>query len=309
VARSISQEFTFRVLPVNQAPVWNSSPSPTFVQGTAAFFPASGTYQSNGYVTDPDGNPITITWLAGSVSGVTWDGGRFVYDGLGSLGTTGGLVLRASDGTAGTNSSAFSIQIASGLAWSATPSVSFVEASVTPVNLGSDVTNYNASTDEFRVTPSYSLPSWLTLTTGPGAGSGNLTPNGTQVDANDIPPSPGIKIDVRRSGGAWVSSAAFGVTVYVVVSGDATWNDWSEFSYAYGSDQAEVGDPQTSTHALGNWLGHLPGYITGGEPDWQTNIARRNDINQLYRLITPIYGAFFEVVADPELPLICVVPG
>lgn len=102
---------------------------------------------------------------------------------------------------------------ASGLWWSSTPSVSIQEGSTTAVNLGSSVGGYNSFTDEFRVTPGYSLPSWLALTAGPGTGSGNLTPNGTQLDANDIPASPGIKIDVRRSGGAWVSSSAFGVTV------------------------------------------------------------------------------------------------
>ena len=221
----------------NQPPQWVSVPSPTFTLGTASNFPPSGTYQSNGYVTDANNDTITLTWISGSITGVTWDGGKFVYSGAGSAGTTGSLVLRANDGTDIVDSSAFSIVIESNLAWSVTPSVSFVEASVTPVNLGSYVTNYNASTDEFRVTPSYSLPLWLSLTAGPGTGSGNLTPNGTQVDANDIPASPGIKIDVRRSGGAWVSSAAFGVTVTAAAPPPVYADTWTRL------DQAASGGP------------------------------------------------------------------
>lgn len=209
----------------NQPPQWISVPSPTFTLGTASNFPPSGTYQSNGYVTDANGDTITLTWISGSITGVTWDGGRFVYNGAGSAGTTGSLVLRANDGTDTVDSSAFSIVIESNLAWSATPSVSFVEASLAPVNLGSYVTNYNASTDEFRVTPTYSLPLWLSLTAGPGSGAGNLTPNGNQVDADDVSASPGIKIDVRRSGGAWVTSNAFGVTVTAAPAATGTIED------------------------------------------------------------------------------------
>lgn len=290
----------------NQPPVWQSSPSPSFTLGTASNFPPSGTYQSNNYVTDANSDPITITWLTGSVTGVTWDGGKFVYGGAGSVGTTGSLVLRATDGVDHADSSAFSIEIASGLAWSATPSVSFVEASTTPANLGVYVTNYNSATDEFRITPSYSLPGWLSLTSGPGTGSGNLTPSGTQLDANDIPANPGIKIDVRRSGGAWVSSPAFGVTVSAP-SGAWTWNDWSQFSYAYGSAQAAIENPQDYPFAFGTWPSSSVTLDTYAK--WQTNIARRTDMAQAMRIITPIFGGFFEVVHDEERFVVCVVPG
>lgn len=288
----------------NQPPQWQSVPTPSFVFGVASNYPPSGTYQSNGYVTDANSDAITITWLTGSISGVTWDGGKFVYDGAGSVGTTGSLVLRASDGKDTTDSSAFSIEIASGLAWSSTPAPSFAEASVTPFNLGAYITNYSSATDEFRVTQGYSLPTWLSLA---GTGSVNLTPSGTQVDADDVSSSPGIKIDVRRSGGAWVSSAAFGVTVYVAGSGVATWVDWSEFSYSYGVDSASVGD-STSGDALGNWF--YTGQPTlASEAAWQTNNARQNDTSTEARLITPVWGGFFQPVWDEEMPLVCVVPG
>lgn len=195
---------------------------------------------------------------------------------------------------------------ASGLWWSSTPSISIQEGSTTAVNVGSNVAGYNSFTDEFRVTPGYSLPSWLALTQGPGTGSGNLTPNGTQVDADDVAASPGLKIDVRRSGGAWVSSAAFGVTVSAP-SGAWTWNDWSQFSYAYGSAQAAIENPQDYPFAFGTWPSSSVTLDTYAK--WQTNIARRTDMAQAMRIITPIFGGFFEVVHDEERFVVCVVPG
>lgn len=208
----------------NQPPQWQSSPSPSFTLGVASNYPPSGTYQSNSYVTDANGDTITITWISGSVSGVTWDGGKFVYDGFGSAGTTGSLVLRANDGTDVTDSPAFSIEIVSNLAWSATPIPSFVEASVTPLNLGAYVTNYSSATDVFTVTPGYSLPVWLSLT---GTGGVNLTPNGTQVDADDVAAIPGIKIRVTRSGGSFVDSSSFGVTVTAAPAATGSIDDFA----------------------------------------------------------------------------------
>lgn len=305
----------------NQPPVWQSSPSPSFTLGTASNFPPSGTYQSNNYVTDANSDPITITWLTGSVTGVTWDGGKFVYGGAGSVGTTGSLVLRATDGVDHADSSAFSIEIASGLAWSATPSISFVEAGTTATNLGVYVTNYNATTDEFRVTPGYSLPSWLSLTPGPGAGSGNLTPNGTQLDANDIPANPGIKIDVRRSGGAWVSSPAFGVTVYVAGSGMATWKSMALVSVAANKDNS-ANAPHMSA---GNFvrgpfsntaLPRLSASMAGdGTPDtqaaWDAWAARAKDQSaaEWVNMDNPPWGGWTMYPVNHDFHIVYFVPG
>lgn len=282
----------------NQPPVWQSSPSPSFTLGTASNFPPSGTYQSNNYVTDANSDPITITWLTGSVTGVTWDGGKFVYGGAGSVGTTGSLVLRATDGVDHADSSAFSIEIASGLAWSATPSVSFVEASTTPANLGVYVTNYNSATDEFRITPSYSLPGWLSLTSGPGTGSGNLTPSGTQVDANDIPASPGIKIDVRRSGGAWVSSAAFGVTVYVAGSGVATWSELMPMIYNANTVESSSAFKQ-----------YLKGDLVDNYTEWQTIEALAETDASWTLMGTGVWAGFFPFAVDDQTGYMAIIPG
>lgn len=282
----------------NQPPVWQSSPSPSFTLGTASNFPPSGTYQTNNYVTDQNSDPITITWLTGSVTGVTWDGGKFVYSGAGSAGTTGSLVLRATDGTDHADSAAFSIEIVSNLAWSATPSVSFVEAGVTPVNLGVYVTNYNASTDEFRVTPGYALPSWLALTPGPGTGSGNLTPNGTQVDADDVAANPGIKIDVRRSGGAWVSSPAFGVTVYLAGSGAATWSELMPM--IYNANTAE---------SASSYKQYLKSDLVDNYAEWQTLEAIADDGTVWTLMGTPVWAGFYPFAVDDETGYVAIIPG
>jgi hypothetical protein len=53
------------------------------------------------YVSDPNGDALTITKNAVALpAGVTFDaaGKRFVYDGVGALGSTSGHVLTADDG-------------------------------------------------------------------------------------------------------------------------------------------------------------------------------------------------------------------
>jgi len=94
----------------NSIPVWQSAPAVEFeLGGGVQYFPGSGTYQSNGYVTDADADTITITWT-GSLSGVTWDGGRFVYDGVGAVGS-GSQILTATDGVDQAASPSFLVRI------------------------------------------------------------------------------------------------------------------------------------------------------------------------------------------------------
>jgi hypothetical protein len=53
------------------------------------------------FATDPNGDPLTITKNAAALpAGVTYDsaGKRFVYDGVGAVGSTSGHVLTANDG-------------------------------------------------------------------------------------------------------------------------------------------------------------------------------------------------------------------
>lgn len=81
--------------PVNAAPVWSTVPTITFTQGVA------GSISIAGFVTDPNGDPLTITKNAAALPvGVTYDQAnkRFVYDGIGVSGSTGGHVLTADDG-------------------------------------------------------------------------------------------------------------------------------------------------------------------------------------------------------------------
>jgi hypothetical protein len=72
-------------------------PTITFTQGQASSVSIAG------YVSDANGNPLTIALQPGDPAlpaGVTYDpvGKRFVYDGIGSVGSTNGHVLTADDG-------------------------------------------------------------------------------------------------------------------------------------------------------------------------------------------------------------------
>lgn len=200
---------------INLPPIWTTIPIISFTQGL-------GEDKSvDAYESDPNpGETTTLSYIGGTLpNGISFIPASKVYryDGIAAPGSTDTSQLRSTDNGVpplSTDSNVHRVEIASSLIWSTTPNPSFVELTTGPsYSFAPHIPNYSAVTDEFRVTPGYSLPAWLSLT---GTGSVNLTPNGAQVDANDVPSNPGIKIDVRRSGGAWVSSAAFGVTVTAV---------------------------------------------------------------------------------------------
>lgn len=81
--------------PTNLPPIWTTVPTITFTQGVASIFSIAA------YVTDPNGDPLTITKNAVTLPpGITYDSAnkRFVYDGVGGAASTSGHVLTASDG-------------------------------------------------------------------------------------------------------------------------------------------------------------------------------------------------------------------
>jgi len=94
MARASSSAFTVTV--ANSPPVWQGVPTITFTQGVASNVSIAG------YVTDPNGDPLTITLSPPAVlpQGVTYDAAnkRFVYDGNGLVGLTSGNILIADDG-------------------------------------------------------------------------------------------------------------------------------------------------------------------------------------------------------------------
>jgi hypothetical protein len=93
-----------------------------------------------------------------------------------------------------------------------------------------------------------------------------------------------------------------------LLSGQATWIAWDELSYAYGADEVSVGDPTTAPGgAIGTWLNAGPPLANYSA--WQMNVARKADLSQVARLITPVWGAFFTPVWDEEFPLVVIVPG
>jgi hypothetical protein len=89
---------SFAVQVTNLAPVWVTTPNPEFMADVSSVFPPTGTYQSNGYVTDADGDPLTITKNSVPVQGLVWTGSRFEFDGTGSAQVVGGHILTANDG-------------------------------------------------------------------------------------------------------------------------------------------------------------------------------------------------------------------
>lgn len=98
--------------PPNSAPVWNNTPSPSFVLGQAASYSLVP-----GDVSDPEDDALTIVNEAGCTlpTGVTLDdpNDEIDYSGAGSAAVTSNCVFSADDGTASpVNSSAFSITIA-----------------------------------------------------------------------------------------------------------------------------------------------------------------------------------------------------
>lgn len=93
MAQSPSAAFTVTV--ANLPPAWQTVRTITFVEGIASSVSIAA------YVTDPNGDPLTINWISGALpAGVTYDAPnkRFVYDGIGAVSIGGGNVLRADDG-------------------------------------------------------------------------------------------------------------------------------------------------------------------------------------------------------------------
>lgn len=308
----------------NLPPTWSTVPTVTFTQGQGA------DYSIDPLESDPNpGEQTSVSYIgSGLPSGVQLIAASKVYryDGITAPGSTDLNRLRATDNGVPVlfaDSNLHRVEIVSGLVWSTTPTPSYVELTTTAYNAGQHVSLYNAATDEFRVTPGFSLPSWLSLTPGPGAGSGNLTPNGTQLDANDIPANPGIKIDVRRSGGAWVSSPAFGVTVAAVSPITATW-----VNLAYTSVNANKDFYATSVRVdgSGNWrygpffsMARQRDYtgMGDGTPDtqavWDSFATMADDLAQAapgwVAQETPPWGGWTMYGVDYDFNLALFVPG
>lgn len=82
------------VVPPDHPPVWQTVPTITFTLGQPQSISVAV------FVSDPDGDPLTIT-LAGTLpGGISFDGKSLVYDGVGALGLATGIVLTANDGRA-----------------------------------------------------------------------------------------------------------------------------------------------------------------------------------------------------------------
>ena len=79
----------------NLAPAWQTVPNVTFAQGV----PSSVSIDA--YVRDANGDGLVIAMNSATLpAGVSYDAvsKRFVYDGIGDVGSTSGVVLTADDG-------------------------------------------------------------------------------------------------------------------------------------------------------------------------------------------------------------------
>ena len=79
----------------NLPPVWQTVPNVNFAQGVASSVSIAS------YVNDANSDTLAITMNSAALpAGVTYDAGnkRFVYDGVGAVGSTSGVVLAADDG-------------------------------------------------------------------------------------------------------------------------------------------------------------------------------------------------------------------
>src|SRR5690349_23626514 len=96
MATASSAPFTVQTVVVaNHPPVWSPVPSFVFAQGIASSISVAD------YVTDADGDALTINMSAGSLpTGATYDAAnkRVVYDGTGPIGSSAGNILTADDG-------------------------------------------------------------------------------------------------------------------------------------------------------------------------------------------------------------------
>lgn len=77
----------------NRPPTWTTLPTVTFTLGIPSTFSVAS------FVTDPDGDALTLTHSGALPNGVTFDSAnkRFVYDGSGAAQASGGHVLTADD--------------------------------------------------------------------------------------------------------------------------------------------------------------------------------------------------------------------
>jgi hypothetical protein len=89
----------------NLPPVIESLPTPLFIEGTA------GSYDMSQHVSDPDGNPLTLTLNGTLPQGLAWTAPNLTYDGLGPAALSAGHTLTADDGSLQTTSGEFSVEV------------------------------------------------------------------------------------------------------------------------------------------------------------------------------------------------------
>jgi hypothetical protein len=191
----------------NTAPTISGTPATSVTQGTA--------YSFRPTAADADGNTLTFS-IVNKPSWATFStttGALQGTPGTGNVGTTSGIAISVSDGTASASLPAFAITV--NPAPNTPPTISGTPA--TSVLQGTAYSFQPTARDADGNTLTFSIvnkPSWATFNTGTGLLQG--TPG-----AGDVGTTTGIKISVS-DGTASASLGAFDLTVLAVAAGSAT---------------------------------------------------------------------------------------
>jgi hypothetical protein len=191
----------------NTAPTISGTPATSVTQGTA--------YSFRPTAADADGNTLTFS-IVNKPSWATFStttGALQGTPGAGNVGTTSGIAISVSDGTASASLPAFAITV--NPAPNTPPTISGTPA--TSVLQGTAYSFQPTARDADGNTLTFSIvnkPSWATFNTGTGLLQG--TPG-----AGDVGTTTGIKISVS-DGTASASLGAFDLTVQAVAAGSAT---------------------------------------------------------------------------------------
>jgi len=104
--------------PANRAPVWSTTTTIVFQKKTA------GSVDMQDYVTDPDGDVVTIVANQAFPQGITFNNGILSYDGAAGASDTSGLYFTASDGDYEIQSPNFRVIVANLLpVWGTVPDI------------------------------------------------------------------------------------------------------------------------------------------------------------------------------------------
>lgn len=280
--------FTLQVVAAaNQPPVLSGTPGTSVTAGQAYSFQPSAS--------DPEGATLAfqITNKPGWATFSTATGRLSGTPAAADVGTTTGIVISASDGTALGSLPAFNLTVTAATGTNRPPVIS--GQPITSVNAGTAYSFQPTASDPDGNTLTFSItnkPSWASFSTA----TGSLT--GTPA-AGDVGTTTGIVISVS-DGTAQASLSAFSIAVTQVANGSATlsWTPPTQnidntplttlagFRIAYGRSQTaldqsvQLANPGLTTYMVSNlsagtWYFSMYSYTTDGVESDGSNVVSK----------------------------------